>query len=478
MITTFAGNGTHGFSGDGGPATAAMLACPTRIVFDAFGVLYIADQCNHRIRTVDRSGTIRTVAGSGMAGAAFGGFSGDGGPAVNAQFKHPTALALTGDGGIVVSDQQNFRIRRIDRTGTVRTIAGTGARSFGGDGGPGAAATMSDPGMVAVDAVGNIYFGDTGNHRVRRIDTNGVITTIAGTGAASSTGDGGPASAAAVREPFGVALDPFGNLFILESGGQRIRRIANVAPAAPTFSAAGVTNGASFRSGSIAPGSIVSIFGVNLTSADGIFTAPSTPLPTALGGTTVTVAGRLAPLFAVVRVNGVEQINLLWPFETGLALGEEGGVRQAAQTADVVISNGAFSNTPVAVAVGPAQPGIFLSGPNPAILHGADNSLITQASPAQKGEVIVVYCTGLGAVENQPVSGSAASSTVLSPTLAIPSATVGGAPAEIIFSGLAPTFVGLYQVNLRVPALAPSGAPDLVLTQNGVASIAVALRVQ
>ena len=470
VITTVAGAGSRGFSGDGGPATGAMLACPTRVAFDSFGDLYIADQCNHRIRVVDGAGMIRTVVGSGSAGAALGGFSGDNGQAMNAQFRHPTAFAIGGAGELYISDQQNFRIRRVDSAGVVTTIAGNGVRGFAGDGGPGPTGSIGDPGMVAVDAAGNVYFGDPVNHRVRRIGLDGRLSTIAGTGAAASTGDGGPATAAALHEPFGVALDPFGNLYVLEAGSHRIRRIEGAAPAAPTFSAAGVTNGASFRSGVIAPGTIVTVFGVNLTAANGILTASQTPLPTSLGGTTVTVGGRLAPLFAVVRVNGAEQINLLWPFETGVA--------QSASTAEVVIHNGSFRNTPVAVRVGPAQPGIFSSGPNPAILHGADNAIITAANPAQKGEVIVVFCTGLGAVQNPPASGDAASSTVLSPTVTAPSATVGGVSADVLFSGLAPGFVGLYQVNLLVPEGAQSGTPALVLTQNGVESNAVGLAVE
>src|SRR5690606_29092708 len=128
-----------------------------------------------------------------------------------------------------------------------------------------------------------------------------------------------------------------------------------------------------------------------------------------------------------------DQINLLWPFETG-------AIAQSVPFADVVINNGVYSNTPATVALDLGQPGVFVSGENPAILHGADNTPVTPESPAAKGEVVVIYCTGLGAVENPPPSGHAASETVLSPTLSIPSVTVGGVPVDVEFSGLAPNY--------------------------------------
>jgi uncharacterized protein (TIGR03437 family) len=480
MITTFAGTGTGGLSGDGGPATAAMLDCPTRIAFDGFGNLFIADQCNHRIRKVDRNGTITTVAGSGTPGAANGGFSGDGGPATAAQFKHPTALTIDGGGNLYITDQLNNRIRRVDRGGTVMTVAGSGAQGFSGDGGAATAASFSTPGAVAVDAAGTLYIADNVNNRIRRVGSDGIITTVIGNGTQSSMGDGGPASAATVNNPFGISFDPFGNLFLAESGGNRIREVFNVAPDnVPSFPSSGITNGASFRSGGTPGGAIATIFGLNLSTVDGIEQATSTPLPTGLGGTSVRIGGILAPLFAVVRVNGQEQINLQIPFDFVQAAAASPRPAQAQQFVEVVVTNNGVSNAPVLMQLAPAQPGIFLvDGVNEAILHNSDNSLVSEQNPASHGEVIVIYTTGLGTVDNPPASGEPASLTTLSPTPILPSVTVGGRPAEVIFAGLAPGFVGLYQINLFVPQTSPAGSVDVVVTLNGVESNTAKMVVQ
>lgn len=473
VITTVAGSGVRGFSGDGGPATAAQLACPTRIAFDAFDNLYIADQCNHRIRRVDRAGVITTVVGSGTPGAQFGAFSGDGGPALSAQFQHPTALALDGAGAIYISDQLNHRIRKVFRNGTVTTLAGTGASGFSGDGGPADQATMGPPGAVAVDAAGNVFFGDTANNRVRRIGIDGMITTVAGTGAAATSGDGGPATSAGVHEPFGVELDAFGNLYIMESGGHRIRKVTSVGSPVPTFSAAGVTNGASFLAGGVSPGSIVSVFLVDGLASDAVLVADSLPLPTSLGGTSVTVDGTPAPLFAVVNRAGQVQINLLFPLSTQVA--------QSAATADIVVTTNGRANLPVATPVAAAQPGVFLLPPSgdPAIVRSSDNTVITAQNPIAKDDVVTIFLTGMGAVDNPPAPGAPAPGVEpLARTAAFPTLTIGGAAAEVFFSGLTPGLAGLYQINARVPQAAPSGAAAVVVTQAGASSPAVNLAVQ
>ncbi len=478
MITTVVGTGAGGFAGDGGPATAAMLDCPTRIAFDGFDNLFIADQCNHRIRKVDTNGIITTVAGAGTAGAAFGGFSGDGGPATAAQFKHPTAVTVDAGGNIYITDQLNSRIRRVNRAGTVTTVAGTGAASYSGDGGPATSAALSTPGAVAVDAAGILYIADNVNNRIRRVGADGIITTVVGNGMASSTGDGGPASAATVNNPFGISFDAQGNLFIAESGANRIRRIGGVASSVPTFSSAGITNGASFRSGGTPGGAIATIFGVNLSTVDGIVQATATPLPTTLGGTSVRIGGILAPLFAVVRVNGQEQINLHVPFDFIQAALSPGRPSQAQQFVEVVVSSNGVSNAPVLMQLAAAQPGIFVvDGVHGAILD-VSNVLISAQNPAAPGDTVVVFATGLGAVSNPPPAGEPASLEALSPTPVFATATVAGRPAIVTFSGLAPGFVGLYQVNLVVPMDTPSGDVDIAISMNGVASNTVKMAVQ
>jgi sugar lactone lactonase YvrE len=220
-ITTFAGTGVAGFGGDGGPATAAQLNNPFGVTI-ASGYLYIGDYGNNRVRRVDlATGAITTFAGTGAAG-----FSGDGGPATAAQLNTPRFLAV-GSGYLYVSDTGNYRVRRVDlATGTITTFAGTGVAGFAGDGGPATAAQFSIPLGLAVDS-GNLYIADPANMRVRRVDlATGTITTFAGTGVRGFSGEGGPATAAQVNAPFCVAVDP-GNLYlyIADTGNNRVRRV-------------------------------------------------------------------------------------------------------------------------------------------------------------------------------------------------------------------------------------------------------------
>ncbi len=221
IITTFAGSGEAGFSGDGGPATAARLSYPTGMAADAAGNLYVADTFNHRVRRIDPAGMITTIAGTGEAG-----FSGDGGPATAARFAAPTGVAADAAGNLYVADFFNHRVRRIAPDGSISTIAGTGQSGFAGDGGPATAARLNLPYALALDSTGNVYVADRDNHRVRRIGPNGIITTFAGSGEAGFSGDGGPAAAARLNAPQGVAVDAAGNLYVADFLNHRVRRIA------------------------------------------------------------------------------------------------------------------------------------------------------------------------------------------------------------------------------------------------------------
>ena len=220
-ITTIAGTGTAGFSGDGGPATAARLNSPSGAVLDAAGNLYIADSYNNRIRKVDASGTITTIAGTGATGD-----GGDGGPALSAQFNTPYGLVFDAAGDLIVSDEMNNRIRLIRPSGIIQTIAGTGTGGYGGDGGPALAADMWAPHYMCYDATGNLFVMDNTNHRVRKINTLGNISTVAGIGYPGYSGDGGPASAAAINWASGMKVDASGNLYICDQYNNRIRMIS------------------------------------------------------------------------------------------------------------------------------------------------------------------------------------------------------------------------------------------------------------
>lgn len=218
IISTVAGTGEQGFSGDGGPATDALLDSPSGIAVDAAGSIYIADTHNQRIRKVS-GGTITTIAGTGVPG-----FSGDGGSAVLAALNNPTALALDSSGSLYIADIDNHRIRKINGT-TITTVAGSGEQFFSGDGGAATAAGLDSPSGVAVDATGNLYIADTRNQRVRVVSPSGTISTLAGNDSKAYAGDGGPATASSLARPRGLSLDAQGNIYVADSDNHRIRLI-------------------------------------------------------------------------------------------------------------------------------------------------------------------------------------------------------------------------------------------------------------
>ncbi len=223
IITTAVGNGTAGFAGDGGPATQASINGPFDIAFDAQSNLYFTDTENHRIRRVDaRTQVISTVAGDGRWG-----FDGDGGPARAASFSRPHCVMIARSGDIIVCDSFDFRIRRIDATtGLVSTIAGNGYYGSGGDGGQATDASITWVGDFKFDRDGNLFFTDIANHRVRKIDLRtGTITAVAGTGRRGFAGDGGPAALGSFDLPDGLVIDTAGNLLITDHWNGRVRRI-------------------------------------------------------------------------------------------------------------------------------------------------------------------------------------------------------------------------------------------------------------
>jgi hypothetical protein len=223
IITTVAGNGSPGSIGDGGAATAARLSFPEDLALAANGDIYIGDTGNHKLRRVSAAtGIITTVAGTGAPGS-----SGDGGAATAAKLNSPRGIALAANGDIYIGDRGNHKIRKVTAaTGVIATIAGTGTAGYTGDGGAATAARINRPQGIALASNGDLHITDTNNHVVRRIAAaTGIITTIAGTGVSGSTGDGGPATAARLNAPEAIAFSPNGDILVADTGNHKIRRI-------------------------------------------------------------------------------------------------------------------------------------------------------------------------------------------------------------------------------------------------------------
>ena len=220
IITTIAGNGTATFAGDGGAATNASLYSPASIALDANGNLFIADANNNVIREVDLNGDISTVVGTNSYG-----FSGDGGPATEALLSYPTDVAFDSHGNLFISDNGNQRVRKVATTGIISTYAGTNTYGFFGDGGQATNAALWNPGGLTFDSAGNLYVADSSNSRIRKIGANGIITTVVGTNAGGFFGDGLKATNAALYNPLGIEFDSKGNLYIADAYNDRVRKV-------------------------------------------------------------------------------------------------------------------------------------------------------------------------------------------------------------------------------------------------------------
>ncbi|WP_088312655.1 NHL repeat-containing protein [Kineosporia sp. R_H_3] len=252
VISTIAGTGAAGYSGDGGAATSAQLDAPRGVALDAAGALYITDGGNHRIRKVSPAGTITTVAGNGTAG-----FSGDGGPASAAMVNLPRGIASdTSHDVVYFVDSLNFRVRKIDASGSISTVAGVGTSGFSGDGGPATAAQISESYDLTLGGSGCLYLPDTGNHRLRTFCPGGTISTVAGSGLAGSTGDGGPAISARLNGPSGAAVDSAGVIYLADRYNNRLRKIT---PAGVITTVTG--NGAASSTGDGGPASSATVYG-------------------------------------------------------------------------------------------------------------------------------------------------------------------------------------------------------------------------
>ncbi|HVW10911.1 MAG TPA: IPT/TIG domain-containing protein [Bryobacteraceae bacterium] len=516
VVNSITGNGSPGYSGDGGSAIGAQLSSPHDIALDSNNNLYIADTGNHRIRMVS-GGKISTFAGTGASGPQNDPL-GDGGPAINAQFITPTGVAVDRAGNVYVSDIGNATVRKITPDGIITRFAGTGFLSFGayeGEGGPATQALLGVPYSLTTDNAGNLYIVDTGLSRlfrigpdgnihtvrenfsaqncaidpagniyaadpdqntVDKITTNGTLLWIGGDGISAYAGDGSVATSGSMSQPYGVAVDANGNILVAESGNAIIRKLAPV-----PFSIGAISNAATIQpfvapaigSGDatvpISPGEIIVLFGTGLGPATLVSNTlgPDGKFGTSLAGTTVSIGGVNAPIIytsstlvsAVVpyAVDGLTSANVYVTYQ----------------------GNQSVVNT---VQVAPTAPGLFTldaSGAGNALaVNFSNGQLNTGVNPASVGDFLILYATGEGQTTPGGVDGQLAPSNAPIPVHSV-TATVNGIPASVTYAGGAPGIVaGVMQVNLQIPSGVPSGAATLKLLINNVYSPGVTIYVQ
>jgi uncharacterized protein (TIGR03437 family) len=512
IVTTIAGNGFPGFSGDGGQGLGAQLDDPHDVVVDPLGNVYIADTLNSRIRVVNAQGNISTFAGTGTRG-----YSGDGAPASNAQLYFPSGLALDKAGNLYIADYGNATVRKIDTNGNITTVSGLGYALYGaapGDGGPASAAALEMPYAVQVDSGGNIYIGDIGTSSIRKIGLNGIISTylqnfeaqnfavdaagalyvadyrthtvqkilpggsqlwIAGDGIAGYSGDGGPGTAGQFSQPYGVAVDAAGNVFVADAVNAIIRELTPL-----PFSIGAVANAASLvpfappiagfgdASVAVSPGEIIVLFGTGLGPANlAVATPKNGVFGTQLAGTTVVINGVPAPLIYTSST----VVAAIVPYEVNGLTSAPVSVTYQGQSSLVSTLN-----------VAATAPGIFTanaSGSGQAAALNQDGTLNTATNPAPIGTVVTLFLTGEGQTTPNGVDGQLANGSTLPMPIQSVSATIGGLSAVVNYAGAAPTEVaGLMQLNVQIPTgVVPSPSVAVQVEIGGLFSQAATINV-
>ncbi len=431
--TTIAGNGTCGYMGDGNAATAAELFFPAGVAVDKSGNIYEAEYGSSTVRKIDTSGKITTVAGTGSWG-----FGGDGGPATKATLASPVSIALDSAGDIFIGDTGNQNVREITTDGNIHTIA-----------------SNVSPDSLAVDSSGNLYFVDGITPVVQEITAGGSVIAIAGNGTSNFSGDGGQATLAQLNFPGGIAAGANGTIYIADTNNEAIRLLTPV-----PYSVGALTNAASGVGGPIAPGEIVAVFGSQL-------------------GPTKLTMGAFANGFLGTQIPGAAQIffnatpaPLLYS-STGLASAIVPYEVAGMSTVNVVLLNQGTASAVTVTPVGSAAPGIFTvntAGFGQAAAVNQSGTLNSASSPAKIGGYISLYITGAGQTIPAAKDGQVATAAAI--TQLPVTATIGGVNAPVTYAGAAPGEVaGVVQVNVQVPAgVATGSAVPVTVSVGGIAA--------
>ncbi|HXS97448.1 MAG TPA: IPT/TIG domain-containing protein [Candidatus Limnocylindrales bacterium] len=446
VMTTIAGNGTLGISGtsgNGSQAVTVALCSPSGVAVDRNGNVYFGSSICGTVRKVDTSGVLSTVAST---------FSGT-----------PFAMTIDTSGNLYVCDRNTgTRVYKVAPGGAVTVVAGTGISGFSGDGGPATSAQLFEAHGVAVDAAGNVYVADGGNFRVRKVDTSGTISTVAGGGTLNAQ-DGSVATSVKFS-PQDVTVDASGNLYISAGGVYKVSGLSNGATpsAPPAISANGVVNGASFQPG-VAANSWVTIQGTNLAGKtdDWSHSIVNGALPTSLDGVSVTMGGKPAYIYFV----SPGQLNVLAP-------------DVPAGPVSVTVTTAAGTSTAFSATAGTYGPAFFLWPNNQVVATRQDFSYAAQAGtfpgattvPAKPGDVLILWATGFGPTQPSVPIGVSVPASGGYPTASSPAVTINNTPATVYGAALAPGSAGLYQIAVQVPPTLADGDWPIQANIGGVSS--------